>query len=1222
MTGLNKEKKATAAGPQGRQVPLAGVWQLRLGAYTPEAVPDSPAEPCVLPGTLDENRKGQINREGNLNRLSRKYLYTGPAVYQRAVVFPADFAGRTVYLYMERTKRTRVWVNGVPQTDSPSTDTLGTPQVYRLSGWTAGTENTLTIEVENDHYPINTRSHMLTEETVTNWNGILGRFLLVAKDEVHLAGVRIYPDTAHKAAAVKLTVCAADDRGCRGTLTLEAHSCNHPGRPDRVKAWTCAFAIPRGSCRAELDLTYPMGTAPRLWSEFDPTLYELTVTLTAGTARDCWTGRFGMRDFRAAGRKFTINGQTTFLRGEANSAVFPLTGYPYMTVEAWREFFRRAQALGINFFRFHSWTPPQAAFAAADELGIYMQPELYAFGGMPYLPEGENVQASAYLFAEAKRILAHLANHPSFVMLAWGNELDTTTAEKRSWAAKLREVCRAQDPTRLYAEGSNNNFWDPSFHPGDDYWTTCKTRANSDAHHVRISFAWVDAASGGHLESARPATDFTYDGALQECTVPVISHEAGQYQVLPQFDREIPQYEPGIFDPRNLRAYRDLMEKKGLLEMNRVFSRVSARISAIGYRADMETALRSPALAGYELLSIQDFPGQGTAHVGILDNFMQEKEGGFPSQVYRRFNGPAVVLGLLPQLVWTTDQTLRGTIRVPNYGPRDLTGLTGRWVLRDGPQVLDSGSLPRCDVPQGQVVDLGSFHSEALAGLKEAKHLTVEVAADGLDSRNCYDIWVYPPVTAVAPPSDVTVCDSWDDRTEAVLAAGGKLLLLPRPTAAVLPGSVPVRWTTDYWSRMFHRADGGAYTMGMYLEAQHPIFREFPTESWSDCQWAGLMKGSRALILDDAPADLRPLAWNIDHMEWSRKLGSLFEARVGAGRVVVCTFDLLRQKDTLPEAAQLYRSILGYMHSEAFAPQTSLTFRELTGLIPRQREKRDALAGIAAANYTRASRAVPLTPADGTSAPAVPELKAGDWLVYGAVDFAPNGTGNLYLEGANAGDRAARVEVRLGGPRGPLAAAVEFQPDREGAWNTQCFPMPRLTGVQDLALVFGGEAALALRSLRFEAARTPCMDAYQPLNPESVAAGVEITTCTADSRYTILQNYVAGITNQVAVCFRHVVFGPEGPRAVAIGGRTCSDRDVSGTLCLTDTAGKMRTFRFCFRADEGEPYELSSETFRRQSFPVEEIAGEQDVTVRFDAGTSFDLESLRFLPRTEPTACR
>ena len=134
--------------------------------------------------------------------------------------------------------------------------------------------------------------------------------------------------------------------------------------------------------------------------------------------------------------------------------------------------------------------------------------------------------------------------------------------------------------------------------------------------------SWVDAASGGALESMQPNTTFTYQHAIEEVDKPLMNHEAGQYQVLPLFDEEIPKYESGVFEARNLQYYRDLMESKGLLHMNEIFSKVSARVSAIGYRADMETALRTPDMAGYQLLSIQDFPGQGTAHVGILDNFM------------------------------------------------------------------------------------------------------------------------------------------------------------------------------------------------------------------------------------------------------------------------------------------------------------------------------------------------------------------------------------------------------------------------------------------------------------------------------------------------------------------------------------------------------------------------------------------------------------------------
>ena len=784
------------------QKSLAGIWELKLRSY--DVKDGTLSDTCVLPGTLDENQKGNRNTSVNTNHLNRKYSYTGDAVYQKKVFIPENWTGKRVTFLMERTKNTRVWINGMEQTDYTSNDTLGTAQEYVLTGLLPGQENTLTVQVRNTDYAVGTGCHMLTEETVTNWNGILGKIELKAADPVSIRDVRIYPDIHEKTALAKITVDNTTGKEISGNLTIHARSYNHEGAVHTPEHVSQPFTLGVDETEKELEVVYSMGEDVRLWSEFDPALYEMTVELDADECQDTFIERFGMREFKTSGTKFTINGTTTFMRGEGNSAVFPLTGYPYMTKAEWIDFFSKAQDLGINFFRFHSWTPPEAAFEAADELGIYMQPELYGFGGTPF---------SEYYDKEAVRILRYLANHPSFVMFAWGNELNTT-GSNRDGADALRELCRSVDSTRLYAEGSNNNYWGPSFNTGDDYWTTCKTKANSDPYHTRISFSWVDAASGGALESMQPNTTFNYQNAISVIDKPLMNHEAGQYQVLPMFDEEIPKYESGIFEARNLQYYRDLMESKGLLEMNEIFSKVSARVSAIGYRADMETALRTPGMGGYQLLSIQDFPGQGTAHVGILDNFMEDKPGGFTKEQYKSFNDSVVVLAQLPKLVLTNNEALTGTISVVNYGQTALDGAVGNWILKNGDDVLAQGSLDAADVAQGGVTDLGTF-SASLSGVSEAAKLTLEVSVDSVGA-NSYDLWVYPAQIDTTVPDSVLVSTNMDQATLQALEQGRKVLYLPEPSIKTIPDSVAVRWTTDYWSKMFHKSDHNAHTMGMY----------------------------------------------------------------------------------------------------------------------------------------------------------------------------------------------------------------------------------------------------------------------------------------------------------------------------------------------------------------------------------------------------------------------
>ena len=91
-----------------------------------------------------------------------------------------------------------------------------------------------------------------------------------------------------------------------------------------------------------------------------------------------------------------------------------------MDVGSWKGILQKYRDYGVNCMRFHSHCPPEAAFTAADEMGMLMQPELSHWD-----PEHafESEEARAYYRTELRQILRSLACHPSFVMLTFGNEL-------------------------------------------------------------------------------------------------------------------------------------------------------------------------------------------------------------------------------------------------------------------------------------------------------------------------------------------------------------------------------------------------------------------------------------------------------------------------------------------------------------------------------------------------------------------------------------------------------------------------------------------------------------------------------------------------------------------------------------------------------------------------------------------------------------------------------
>ena len=899
-------------------ISLKGRWRFALdpaaegqpGEWFKTKLPDT----IRLPGTTDENRKGPGNTNtAELSHLSRLHPYVGPAWYQREVVVPRDWQQRRITLFLERTKHTSVWLDQQPCGEQ---DSLAAPQVYDLSRVLAPGRHRLTVLVNNQNKPPLNGGHQLSEDTQTDWNGLLGRLELRATDKVWIEDAQVYPDA--KTGKIKLRVTLGNQTGTEaaGRLEWRAQSWNasrrHVPRPGSM-----AFA--NAAHGAVIEAEYDLGPDALKWDEFDPALYRLALTMKAGQGKNpCVDGReidFGLRDFSAQGNQFSINGKTIFLRGKHDACVFPLTGHPPMETEGWLRVFRIARQYGINHYRFHSWCPPEAAFAAADMAGIYLQPELFIMNGdINQKPGGLD-----YCRLEGERIFKAFGQHPSFVMFALGNEM----AGRREDRAGLVQELRRMDPRHLYAQSSNYDFSQPRVARGDDYWTTFRTRPGAEGA-VRGSFGHCDMPLG-HVQTGPPSTTWDYAAALADVTVPVIGHEVGQYQAYPNF-KEISKYK-GVLRPWNLEVFRSRLAARNMLDQAPDFFRASGALAVRCYREDIEAALRTPGFGGFQLLDLQDFPGQGTALVGILDAFMDSK--GFISpEKWREFCSATVPLALLEKRVWTNAETLTAAIKVANYGPVELPGSILEWALiESGGGKIASGELPAQSIPQGQLVQVGHV-SVLLAKAAAPRKVLLNLRLRGSKCRNQYELWVYPDKIETLPQR-VIVSHGLDASVLRQLAAGRRVLLLPPPTSWT--NSVEGAFASDFWCYpMFRGICQGLKkpvapgTLGLLCQPNHPAFRLFPTEVHSNWQWWSLLMHSRPLILDDTPPSFRPLAQVIDNFERNHKLGLIFEGRVGTGRLLVCAIDLAALADR-PEARQLLASLVAYADSDRFAPRTDLS---------------------------------------------------------------------------------------------------------------------------------------------------------------------------------------------------------------------------------------------------------------------------------------------------------
>ncbi len=834
------------------------------------------SEEVTLPGTLDENAKGipNTNRHETM-RLSRELMYEGMAWYRREVTIPEGWKGKVIRLVMERTKPAQVWVD---TTFAGKSDDILTEQVYDLSVLLTPGKHSLTIMVNNGRGSVPggiTGSHAWTEHTQSNWNGIIGKICLEAANVVHIGKLQVYPDIEKKEIIVKMKIISNDENNEDVKIELDASSWNSE-KKHNVAARSFPVKLNQGENLVEL--TYKMGSRFLTWSEFEPALYKLKVIIKGEEVLDNTEVDFGMRRLAAAGTQFSINGTKTFLRGKHDACVFPLTGHPPMDVEAWRKVFRIAKSYNINFYRFHSWTPPKAAFIAADIEGIYMQPELPFWGGF----RKDNTVLNEYLLKEGENILESYGNHASFVMFALGNELNGDIGVMRDFVNHFKSL----DVRPMYSFGTNNYLGFRGQVEGEDYYTGCRVGADRDttfSTHIRGSFSFADTYDGGYINSRYPSTDLNYAGAIAKCTIPVLGTEVGQYQIYPNYD-EIEKYK-GVMKPWNLEEFRDRLALNSLGDQAKEFFRASGALSAICYKADIELALRTPGFGGFHLLDLQDFPGQGTALIGLLDAFMDSK-GLITPEEFSQFCNKIVPLALMEKYCWVTNEPFKGRIQVANYSEKPLKSQVVKWELRNSRDETIGQDLVKMDIPNGGLNDVAAFSIDN-SKIEKAERLSFTISLEGTSYKNTYPIWVYPSDAVTTVPEGIMISERLDKQTVGLIEGGATVLLFP-DFKEISELSVGGLFTPDYWNyRMFkgisenNRKPVSPGTMSILTDPRHPLFNDFPTEFYTNWQWWPIVKNSRPFILDNTRADYRPVVQVVDNIERNHKLGLIFEFKVG-----------------------------------------------------------------------------------------------------------------------------------------------------------------------------------------------------------------------------------------------------------------------------------------------------------------------------------------------------
>lgn len=906
-----------------QQISLTGKWQFAIDkenkGIEEKWFSKKMQDEILLPGSMAENKKGddvtlhtkwtasiydssfffrpslaKYRTADNLKIpfwLTPAKYYVGAAWYQKEIIIPAAWKNKSIRFFFERvhTKST-VWIDG---SELGKCNSLSTPHEFSLKNISPG-KHTITLRIDNSIKDMNVGpdSHSVADHTQGNWNGIIGKMFAEVLPDVQITNVQIYPDVKNKSAVAKFSFLNSTRTDQKILIQLSAKSFNS-SRQHQTNKITKSFLI-KANDSSLIEMILPMGNTVLLWDEFDPALYHLSATIRVKNQKQTITQQFAMRKFGIRGTQFTINDRPVFLRGDLNNCEFPLTGYPSMNEKDWLRIFSIAKAHGLNHMRFHSWCPPEAAFIAADKTGFYLQPEA------PTWPNhgtslGDGRFIDQYIYDETNRMQHYYGNYASFCMLAAGNE--PAGKNQAAYLTDFINYWKAKDNRRVYTGASVAMSW--PLVPANEYMIK-------------------SGARGLRWNTTQPEIDSGYYAAIKNFSVPYVTHEMGQWCVYPDFD-EIKKY-TGVYKAKNFELFRDNLSEHGMLQQAKDFMMASGKLQALCYKAEIEKNFLTNGLAGFQLLGLQDFPGQGTALVGLLDVFWDSKPY-FSANEFKRFCNSTIPLIRMKKFVYTNTETLEAGVEIFHAGKTTLTNAIVEWNITDEKNsTLQKGVFSANNFEVGSAQAAGKI-SFPLNSILKAGQYNLEIKIRNTDYANDWNFWVYPAQNESINSNEIYFCNELDAKAENILQRGGKVYL--NAFGKVVKGKeivmnfTPVFWNTS-WFKM-----RPPHVTGMLLQNNHPVFENFPTSYHTDYQWWSIGQTAQVMHLEDFQKNFTPLAQPIDTWFMNRRLGMLFEANTGNGKIIVCSANL-SDTSSYPATRQLFYSIKKYMLSEKFAPKETV----------------------------------------------------------------------------------------------------------------------------------------------------------------------------------------------------------------------------------------------------------------------------------------------------------
>lgn len=820
--------------------------------------------------------------------------YTGVAWYQKEIYIPDEWEQKYIILILELVRwKTNVWIDDVY---CGNYDSLCVAHKYQLGKLKSG-KHILTIKVDNSMiFPYRPDAHGVSDSVGHSWNGIAGKIELMAENSVQIDNISVYPDYLTKSARVNLNIKNIEKINQNLKLNVKKTiNINFSQICDETEE---SFDINISKDEEIFEFNLNLGENAGLWDEFEPILHKLEFLLSSGTEiSDKKEVTFGLRNIETKGRKFVLNGRNICFRGTHDAGCFPLTGYPATDVNEWKRIMNICKEWGLNHIRFHSWCPPEQAFIAADELGIYLQIET---GMWNYFIQGGEIEKQLYI--ETDRILKAYGNHASFVLMSSGNEPHGDYKPiMKQWVEKYRK----QDNRRLYC-GQSGWLWPavPEELNFTDYLYTCSRYGTSK---MRGREGWFGK---------------NYSSYMEDLEIPFICHELGQYCSYPDFS--IIDKFTGYLQAGNYEIFKNIAKKHNILHKNEDFVKASGILQVLAYKEEIEANLRTPEFSGFSLLDLHDYLGQGSALVGILDAFWQEKPYSNAKQ-FKRFCTDTVPIARLEKVVYKSDEKLETDVEIACYSKNDLINSSVYWKIKDEfGEVWKEGFFEKTDIKTGGNTEIGKI-SVDLSDLKIPLSYRLVIGVENTEIENDWKIWIYPATINFSDFKEVKITEKFNDAMS-MLKKGEKVLFLPKPEDisynSPTLSTLPVFWNGHMgpkWSR----------GLGLYCNTNHMALSEFPTDIGMEWQWSEIVETARGLNIEKLPKEIEPFIWPIDDWNRSYKLAMAFEAKVGKGKLIVCSADLKNNLENRPAARQLLYSIVKYMESSSFNPNIEVKEKDL-----------------------------------------------------------------------------------------------------------------------------------------------------------------------------------------------------------------------------------------------------------------------------------------------------